>query len=144
MLYRIREKRSIPDNYANFPEASVVISSNSTNVSADSTTSLGIQFYVTLPTEVSRSPNRETNYVIPRATLDLIVEKDGQTIEAVVRDTVTQRTTVEQGFPTWAIIVLSVVGGTVGGVAGGLGLFALIYRCCIAMKKKLKRYMILT
>lgn len=52
----------------------------------EGTLSLEIRFYVILPSNAERDPYRETNYVIPRATLSEIVSRDGDVIEAVVRD----------------------------------------------------------
>lgn len=56
---------------------------DSTNV-----TSLEVTFYVTLPDQATKSPLRETDYVIPRGTLNIIVQQDSTVVEAVVRDSV--------------------------------------------------------
>ena len=51
-------------------------------------TLLEVNFYVSLPDDASKAPLRDTNYVIPRSTLNEIVQLDSGIIEAVVRDSV--------------------------------------------------------
>lgn len=60
-------------------------------------TSLRIQFYVRLPDSVSRSPRSATNFVVPQATLRQIVSQDGDTIGAVVRNSVAPSLTGREG-----------------------------------------------
>lgn len=89
--YRTRNRRSV-ENYANFIQPDVVVVSNYT-IEVTSLTSGGarvsalrLTFYVILPDDAERAPYRETNYVVPRATLSEIVNQDGAVIEAVVRN----------------------------------------------------------
>ena len=91
-FYRIRNRRSVASNYVNFILSNVVVISNRTTevVSSkdDETDLLAIEvpFYVILPSDAERAPYRETDYVVPRATLSDIVSQDGAVIEAVVRN----------------------------------------------------------
>ncbi len=102
-------------------------------------TSLNIHFYVVLPIEGNRSPNRQTNYVVPGATLNLLVREDRQTIEAVVRDSVAQQQAIVQGVPDWIIGTLVVCGVV------GIVIFAIfVILVCKAVKKHLQRYAILS
>ena len=66
-----------------------MIPSHTTEASAASVQSesdTSVSFYVVLPSEAERAPYRETNYVVPKATLSEIVNQDGGVIRAVVRD----------------------------------------------------------
>ena len=62
------------------------VSSSASNGAGGGTLALEIRFYVILPSNAERAPYRETNYVVPRATLLEIINKDGDVIEAVVRN----------------------------------------------------------
>ncbi len=123
------------DSYALFDEPSIVVLSEDTPTpSFDGTTSLNVFFYVTLSADGRRSHHRETDYVVPRATLTLIIEQDGITIEAVVHDGVAQ----QQQPPSESeelIIVVSVVSGVIGSIL----LIAFLFIVARAMKKWLKR-----
>ena len=79
------------------------------DVVSEDTVSLQVQFYVTLPLDASRSPYRQTNYVVPRATLSLIVEQDGGTIQAVVRDSVSPPLTRVEAVDGWMIATLVIL-----------------------------------
>ena len=67
------------------------------------TISLNIQFYVKLPQSANRSPNRATNYVVPRATLSYIVEQDSGVIGDVVRSSVSPSLT-DQLISGWKVV----------------------------------------
>jgi hypothetical protein len=95
LYHRTRNRRSIENNYASFPQANIVVISNNTreleipsssSSGEEGTLTLEIRFYVVLPSNAERAPYRETNYVVPRATLSEIVSQDGEVIEAFVRD----------------------------------------------------------
>lgn len=98
-----------------FIEPAVVVLSNytvdHTADTSDDTVSLQVQFYVTLPSDASKSPFRQTNYVVPKATLNLIVEQESQTIEALVRDSVSPPLTQTPAINGWMIctIVLAAI-----------------------------------
>ena len=86
------------------------------------TTSLRIQFYVKLPSEVGRSPHRSTNYVVPKDTLSRIVSQDREVIGAVVRNSVSPSLT-EVVLDLWKVVAsvcISVisVGVTAAVIAG--------------------------
>ena len=89
-FFRIRNRRSVASNYINFILSNVVVISNHTTevVSSKETDLLALEvpFYVVLPSDAERAPYRETDYVVPRATLSEIVSQDGAVIEAVVRN----------------------------------------------------------
>ena len=74
---------------------------------------LEVPFYVVLPSDAERAPYRETNYVVPRATLSEIVSQDGAVIEAVVRNSLSPPLTqsVRQVINPWQVtgIIFSVV-----------------------------------
>lgn len=102
------------------------------DVVSEDTVSLRVQFYVTLPTDATRSPYRQTNYVVPRVTLSLIVEQDGGTIEAVVRDSVAPSLTRVEAIDGWMIatlVILAIVIPTV-----------LVVIICITVYKIKQRY----
>ena len=109
--HRIRSRRSI-DSYANFIQADVVVVSNHTmNISPtdqpeSDLATLQVVFYVVLPSGAERAPYRETNYVVPKATLSYIVDQDGEVIQAVVRNSLSPHlTTSAQLIPDrWMII----------------------------------------
>ena len=88
-----------------------VVSSKETDLLA-----LEVPFYVVLPSDAERAPYRETDYVVPRATLSEIVSQDGAVIEAVVRNKLSPPLTQSvQHVPNlWqdAGIVFSVVSST--------------------------------
>ncbi len=128
--FSVQQKRSVTNNYVTFDEWSVVVLSENTS-SSSSETSLNVLFYVTIPTDSSRFQHRKTDYVIPRATMKLIVEQDGSTIEAVVRDSVAQQQPPSQQ-QEW--IIVSVVSGVVGSF-----LLIVIVFFAISIKKRLKR-----
>ena len=93
LYYRTRNRRSIENNYASFHQANIVVISNDTkeipssaSSGAGGTLALEIRFYVVLPSNAERAPYRETNYVVPRATLSEIISQDGDVIEAFVRN----------------------------------------------------------
>ncbi len=133
---RTLRKRSISDSYLKFDELSVVVLSDDTHsTSSDGTTSLNIHFYVILPTEGNRSPNRQTNYVVPGATLNLLTREDRQTIEAVVRDSVAQQQALVQGVQDWILGTLAVCG-----VVGSVIFAVFVILACKAVKKHLRRY----
>ena len=93
LYHRTRNRRSIENNYASFHQADIVVISNDTkeipssaSSEAGGTLALEIRFYVILPSNAERAPYRETNYVVPRATLSEIISQDGDVIEAFVRN----------------------------------------------------------
>ena len=59
---------------------------SSASSGAGGTLALEVRFYVILPSNAKRAPYRETNYVVPRATLSEIIGQDGDVIEAFVRN----------------------------------------------------------
>ena len=59
---------------------------SSASSGARGTIALEIRFYVVLPSNAERAPYRETDYVVPRATLSEIISQDGEVIEAFVRN----------------------------------------------------------
>ena len=69
------------------------------------TVSLKVEFYVKLPDRVNLSPNRATNYVVPRATLKQIVREDNDVIGAVVRNSVAPSLT-EQVLNSWWVVAI--------------------------------------
>ena len=109
---RKRSSSSVDEtsNYANFTQPHVVILPNSTTElkplaasNEGDTVSLKIEFYVKLPDRVDRSPNRATNYVVPKATLKQIVREDNDVIGAVVRNSVAPSLT-EQILNGWRVV----------------------------------------
>lgn len=96
-------------NYANFIHPDVVVLPDlitelppSASTSAN-TVALQIPFYVKLPRQVTKSPNRATNYVVPKATLKHIVKQDKEVIGAVVRNSVSPSLT-DQLLDGWKIV----------------------------------------
>ena len=59
---------------------------SSASSGAGGTIALEIRFYVILPSNAERAPYRETDYVVPRATLSEIISQDKEVIEAFVRN----------------------------------------------------------
>lgn len=82
------------------PNRTVELPTNGANTD---TVSLQIQFYVKLPPQVNRSPNRATNYVVPKATLKEIVTEEKDFIGAVVRNSVSPSLT-EQVLGGWRVV----------------------------------------
>jgi len=71
-------------------------------------TALELRFYVILPDDATKAPQRETDYVIPRGTLNQILQDDSEEIEAIVRDSVAPSiTTVESSLNSWKVIAIS-------------------------------------
>ncbi len=94
-------------------------------IQAEDLTSLEVQFYVSLPAQATKAPLRETDYVIPRGTLNEIVQQEGPVVEAVVRDSVapsltqtdSEETETESSWnpiTTAAVIVTAVLVSVVG------------------------------
>ena len=100
-LTRRRRSTDETNNYANFIQPYITILPNYTTeinpsdaTSHQHTLTLQLRFYVRLPEDASRSPNRATNYVVPKLTLDRIVEQDKEFIGAVVRNTLAPPLTI--------------------------------------------------
>lgn len=68
-------------------------------------TSLHIKFYVKLPDQAHRSPTRTTNYVVPKTTLNQIVNQDKDVISAVVRNSVSPSLT-ENILNSWKVVAI--------------------------------------
>lgn len=83
-----------------------ISSSASTTSEARGTVALEIRFYVILPSNAERAPYRETNYVVPRATLSQIVSQDGDVIEAFVRNSLSPPLTSKVLHPVngWQVV----------------------------------------
>ena len=94
-----RNKRNLDDTYISFMDPNVIlIAPPSEMITTDDTsqvTSLEVQFYVILPESAIKAPVRETDFVVPRGTLNQIVQQDSMVIEAVVRDSVAPPLTEE-------------------------------------------------
>ena len=71
-----------------FPIESVVLHQSITEDTTDGTSALHVHVYVVLPEGIARSPFRETEYVIPQNTLQIIVSENVKAIGAIVRDAV--------------------------------------------------------
>ena len=134
-----RRKRS-ENNYISFSEPSIIVLPNITEITSSSfetsavedtteTISLQVKFYVKLPDAASRAPYRETNYVVPRATLTRIVEQDEKVIEAVVRDSVSPSLTVK-AVDGWLVSgsILVVISAILVSVMLLAGIIAVVYK----------------
>ena len=139
--HRIRSRRSV-DSYANFIQADVVVVSNHTTETSPTDqpdsdlTTLQVVFFVILPSGAERAPYRETNYVVPKATLSYIVDQDGEVIQAVVRNSLSPPLTIStKPIPnSWMI-----VGSTFMAFAIGLLCLVLLFvlrRTFTAIKTK--------
>ena len=116
----------------------VVISNHTTEVTSSSQdgtaiAALQVLFYVALPGDAERAPYRETNYVIPRATLSEIVSQDGVVIQAVVRNSLSPLLTHSVAHVTdvWQVV------GIVFSVAFSVLLFALLIAVSIKVVFKI-------
>ena len=94
-----------------------MIPNHTTEVSAASvqsesdTSNLLVSFYVVLPSGAERAPYRETNYVVPKATLSEIVNQDGGVIQAVVRNSLSPPLTasVEPIADSWKSVGIAFI-----------------------------------
>lgn len=104
-------KRSTHNNYASFVQLHVVLLEDyPKEIQTGEVTALELRFYVILPDDATKAPQRETDYVIPRGTLNQILQDDSEVIEAIVRDSVASSiTTVESSLNSWKVIAISFV-----------------------------------
>ena len=105
------QKRSTHNNYASFVQLHVVLLQDyPKEIRTEEVTALELRFYVILPDDATKAPQRETDYVIPRGTLNQILQDDSGVIEAIVRDSVAPSiTTVESSLSNWKGIAISLL-----------------------------------
>lgn len=80
--------------YLKFVPANVII--HQTPIVSNSSSSLQIAVYVLLPESAILAPFRHTDYVVPQATLKIIIQNNENTISALMRDTINKLVTVSK------------------------------------------------
>lgn len=75
-------------SYDVFNTSNVIVHPTLTETTVGDMTILKLYIYVQLPNGAIKSPFRETEYVIPKDTLGIIVKNNNDLIGAIVRDTV--------------------------------------------------------
>ena len=135
-MYFYRTTRSIDcDEYIHFSSVDVVIHHSLAEETEDDVTKLYIYIYVILPEGVVRSPFRDTEYVIPRDTLKVIVTDNRDSIGALIRDAVYEvRYPLSEAWKELAIsllVILLVITSVVLLVA----IATHVYKHCILNRK---------
>lgn len=71
--------------------------------------SLQITLYVLLPATAVKAPFRDTDYVVPAATLETIVHKNKKTIGALIRDSIHEESLSKEVWKPVALTFLSII-----------------------------------